>query len=36
MGHPDDVSGAIAFLASDESTFMTGSNIYVDGGIVQV
>jgi len=32
MGEPDDLSGAIAFLASDASKFMTGSEIRVDGG----
>jgi NAD(P)-dependent dehydrogenase (short-subunit alcohol dehydrogenase family) len=31
-GKPDDVVGAIAFLASDESTFVQGAMIRVDGG----
>ncbi|KAF8891181.1 hypothetical protein BD779DRAFT_1513695 [Infundibulicybe gibba] len=32
MGEPEDLSGAIVFLASDASVFMTGSEIRVDGG----
>ncbi|KAF9077215.1 NAD-P-binding protein [Rhodocollybia butyracea] len=32
IGEPDDLSGAIVFLASDASRFMTGSEIRVDGG----
>ncbi|KAL1744354.1 hypothetical protein HDZ31DRAFT_38863 [Schizophyllum fasciatum] len=32
MGEPDDLSGAIVFLASDASRFMTGTEIRVDGG----
>ncbi|KAF9013937.1 NAD-binding protein [Cyathus striatus] len=32
MGEPSDLSGAIVFLASDASKFMTGSEIRVDGG----
>ena len=32
LGRPDEVAGAIAFLAGDDSTFMTGSELYVDGG----
>jgi NAD(P)-dependent dehydrogenase (short-subunit alcohol dehydrogenase family) len=32
MGEPEDLSGAIVFLASDASRFMTGSEIRVDGG----
>ncbi|KAJ7633004.1 hypothetical protein FB45DRAFT_914137 [Roridomyces roridus] len=32
MGDPEDLSGAIVFLASDASSFMTGSEIRVDGG----
>ena len=32
VGKPDDVSGAAVFLASDDSTFVTGSPIFVDGG----
>lgn len=30
--HPDDVVGAIAFLASEDAAFMTGQTIVVDGG----
>ena len=32
MGQVDDVAGVVAFLASDASKFMTGSEITVDGG----
>jgi len=32
MGVPEDLDGAIVFLASDASKFMTGSEIRVDGG----
>ena len=32
MGDPEDLSGAIVFLASDASRFMTGAEIRVDGG----
>ena len=33
---PDDVSGAIAFLASEESRFITGTCTYVNGGASMV
>ena len=32
FGHPDDLVGAVLFLASDLSTFITGTTLYVDGG----
>ncbi|KAJ7286305.1 NAD(P)-binding protein [Mycena rebaudengoi] len=32
MGEPEDLAGAIVFLCSDASKFMTGSEIRVDGG----
>ncbi|KAK7038114.1 NAD-P-binding protein [Favolaschia claudopus] len=32
MGDPEDLAGAIVFLSSDASKFMTGSEIRVDGG----
>jgi NAD(P)-dependent dehydrogenase (short-subunit alcohol dehydrogenase family) len=32
LGRPEDVANAALFLASDESTFMTGENLLVDGG----
>jgi NAD(P)-dependent dehydrogenase (short-subunit alcohol dehydrogenase family) len=32
MGNPDDISGPVAFMLADESKYITGQNIIVDGG----
>ena len=34
VGYPDDVAGAVAFLASDDARYITGQKIYVDGGVL--
>ena len=31
-GQPEDLCGALVFLASDESAWMTGETINIDGG----
>ena len=33
LGQPDDVASAVIYLASDESRFMTGAELKLDGGI---
>lgn len=33
IGNPEDVAAAIAYLASDESRFVTGSALTIDGGV---
>jgi glucose 1-dehydrogenase len=34
LGTPEDVAGAVAFLAGDDAAYMTGSTLYVDGGLL--
>ena len=34
IGNPEDVVGTVAFFASDDSAFVTGQTLNVDGGIV--
>ncbi|SHI42438.1 NAD(P)-dependent dehydrogenase, short-chain alcohol dehydrogenase family [Nocardiopsis flavescens] len=36
MGESEEVAAAVAFLASPESGYVVGSNVYVDGGVNQV
>jgi NAD(P)-dependent dehydrogenase (short-subunit alcohol dehydrogenase family) len=36
MGHAEETAAVALFLASDESSFMTGSEVFVDGGMAQV
>lgn len=33
LGTPEDVAGLVAFLASDEAAYVTGSTYFVDGGL---
>ena len=32
LGRPDEVAAGVAYLASDDATFVTGTELYIDGG----
>jgi NAD(P)-dependent dehydrogenase (short-subunit alcohol dehydrogenase family) len=32
LGRPEEVAAGVAYLASDDATFVTGSELYIDGG----
>ncbi|HZB64369.1 MAG TPA: SDR family oxidoreductase [Nitrososphaeraceae archaeon] len=36
MGSPDEVAKAVSFLASDDSSYITGIELFVDGGRAQI
>lgn len=36
IGRPDDIASAVSFLASDDSSYVAGSELFVDGGVAQV
>ena len=36
MGTPDEIAKAAVFLASDDSSFVTGIELFVDGGMAQI
>ncbi|GAS97113.1 glucose dehydrogenase [Mycolicibacterium canariasense] len=36
LGRPEEIASAVLFLASDQSSFMTGAELPIDGGLIQV
>ena len=36
MGSPDEVAKVVSFLASDDSSYITGIELFVDGGLAQI
>jgi NAD(P)-dependent dehydrogenase (short-subunit alcohol dehydrogenase family) len=36
VGRPEEIASAVLFLATDESSFMTGAELFIDGGAEQI
>ena len=36
FGHPDEIAAAVLYLSSSESQFVVGTELVVDGGMIQL
>ena len=36
LGDPDDIAGAVCFLASDKASYITGQTIHINGGMLMI
>jgi 3-oxoacyl-[acyl-carrier protein] reductase len=34
LGRPEDIAGAVAFLLSEDASFITGQTLGIDGGFI--